>query len=142
MEIDPKLLEKIQQALHQTLMTMVRSVVAIGATPQTVISMIRERLDYIESMVKEEARAATTDVPVPGVGDIGEPAGEAPVVAEASADQQSAGVRRVRGGFPTHGPTTSPWPRAETHGEWTDEDTRQYGIEPRTGPGLDPNHPF
>lgn len=137
--IDPKLLEKINAAIHQTLMTMVRSVVSIGATPQTVISMIRERLDMIETMVKETERGTSTDGVVRGDGGAGE-AAEAPLVAEAQADQQPADVRRVRGGFPTHGPTTDeepaegnprrPWPRSDNQAA--------YG----TGPGLDPNEPF
>lgn len=144
-EIDPKLLEKINQALHQTLMTMVRSVVSIGATPQTVISMIRERLDMIESMVKETERATTDDATVRDAGDDGTPwrhiggaiqpePGLGEVVQKPEAAEQPADVRRKRGVQPPN--------QAEYFGEWSDDDTANYGIEPRTGPGLDPREPF
>lgn len=127
-DIDPKLLEKINQALHQTLMTMVRSVVAIGATPQTVISMIRERLDMIETMVKEENRGTTADVGVRVDGGAGE-ATEAQVVATSSpADPEHvADFRRKRGVQPPN--------QAEYFGEWSDDDTARYGINP----GIPPN---
>jgi hypothetical protein len=127
MDIDPKLLEKIQQALHQTLMTMVRSVVAIGATPQTVIGMIRERLDMIETMVKEEERGAATDGVVRPDGGAGE-AAEAALVAEAKAGGGSADVRRERLEDRTGNPNR------------TTGTDNQAAYGPR--PGYDPGEPF
>jgi hypothetical protein len=61
-EIDPKLLDRINVAIHESLMQMVRVMVQTGFKPASAISLVRERLDNIESLIKEEERGTSADV--------------------------------------------------------------------------------
>ena len=135
--MDEKLLESVNQAVHNSLMQIVRAITAAGMDPVSAVSLVRGRLDIVEEMARKDMRdvpvGATADGPVPADGGAGE-AAEAEVVEKARPLGPGFDLHPKRRGQPTH--------PGETEGFWTDEDTSQYGIEPRTGPGLDPGQAF
>jgi hypothetical protein len=63
------LLNKIETAVDNTLLAIIRGCVGQGFSPTSAISLVRTRLDLIETMAREESREAVADVLVPGVGD-------------------------------------------------------------------------
>lgn len=135
--MEQELKDKCRVAVHQTLTTMVRSLVSASMPPEEAIGMIQDQLLAIRKQVETaiengvKPRGTATDVGVRVDGGAGE-ATEAQVVATSSpADPEHvADFRRKRGVQPPN--------QAEYFGEWSDDDTAQYGINP----GIPPNHPF
>lgn len=69
MTMDKAILNKIEMSVDNLLLRAVRAIVGAGMTPTSAISLVRERLDLIETMAREESHETVADVLVPGVGD-------------------------------------------------------------------------